>query len=104
MEKKEEYHAKETTAPHILNASSGLVGLCFIVLTSLKIMGLSGKTYIDEFTAAALVFFIASCIISYLSMRSSFRSKRYARIADVTFLCGLLTLLVITIEISFNMI
>ena len=101
---KENFHIKEKTAPHILNASSGLVGLCFIVLTSLKIMGLSGKTYIDEFTAAALVLFIASCIISYLSMRSTYSSKRFARIADITFLGGLVTLLIITIEISFNLV
>lgn len=30
----------EQKSPHILNASSNLLGLCFVVLTSLKIMKL----------------------------------------------------------------
>ena len=33
----------------ILTASSGLSGLCFIILTSLKALNLSGKTYVAEF-------------------------------------------------------
>ncbi|MEO6820367.1 MAG: hypothetical protein ABI266_08435 [Ginsengibacter sp.] len=100
----EEIHVKEKTAPHILNASSNLIGFCFIVLTSLKIMGLSKKTYIDEFTSVALVLFIGSCIMSYLSMRSVHKSKKYGRIADIIFLTGLLTLFIITVEITFNLV
>jgi hypothetical protein len=47
-------------APHILNASSNLLGLCFVVLTSLKFLKLTDRTYIDETVAVALypVFFI----------------------------------------------
>ena len=34
-------------SPHILNASSNLLGLCFVVLTSLKLLNIAGKTIID---------------------------------------------------------
>jgi len=32
-----------TKAPQILNASSNLLGICFIVLTSLKVLNISKK-------------------------------------------------------------
>ncbi|WP_431198565.1 hypothetical protein ACRQ5D_28840 [Mucilaginibacter sp. P25] len=35
-------------SPHILNAASNLLGLCFVVLTSLKFLKMSDRTYIDE--------------------------------------------------------
>ena len=47
-------------SPHILNASSNLLGLCFIVLTSLKVLNLTEATVIDELTAVAIIkYFIA---------------------------------------------
>jgi hypothetical protein len=48
---------KNDKSPHVLSASSNLLGLCFIVLTSLRVLHLDGKTIIDECTAAALVMF-----------------------------------------------
>jgi hypothetical protein len=35
-------------APHILNASSNLLGICFVVLTSLKVLNVAKNTIIDE--------------------------------------------------------
>ncbi|MFB0495344.1 hypothetical protein ABID99_001581 [Mucilaginibacter sp. OAE612] len=43
-------------SPHILNAASNLLGLCFVVLTSLKFLKMSDRTYIDETVTIALVF------------------------------------------------
>lgn len=37
-------------SPHVLNASSNLLGLCLIVLTSLKISDYNEKTLIDDLT------------------------------------------------------
>jgi hypothetical protein len=36
MEKK-----RNNKSPHILNASSNLLGICFVVLTSLKVLNIS---------------------------------------------------------------
>ncbi|AWH85763.1 hypothetical protein HYN59_11870 [Flavobacterium album] len=92
--------------PHILTASSTLLGLCFVVLTSLKISNSSEASLIDEFTAGAIVMFMVSSMLSYLSMRSGrFAPKpQYERIADIVFLAGLTFLFVTTMLIAFNVI
>src|SRR6266404_9370846 len=92
-------------SPHILNASSNLLGLCFIVLTSLKLFNVSQKTFIDELTSIAIVLFMASCILSFLSIRGNIkRSGRAENIADYLFLAGIIILFVTTILFSFNII
>ncbi len=90
---------------HILNASSNLLGICFIVLTSLKVLDKSEKTIIDEITVVAIILFMASCIFSFLSIRGINRkSEMLERIADIIFLGGLSLLFVTTILFSFNII
>ena len=92
-------------SPHILNASSNLLGLCFIVLTSLKILNLTGKTLIDEITSVALIMFMASSVLSFLSLRSKTNAgERYENIADIIFLTGLSLLFITTLLISFDII
>ena len=92
-------------SPHILNASSNLLGLCFIVLTSLKLFKISQKTFIDELTSVAIVLFMASCILSFLSIRGNIKSKgRFENIADYLFLTGIILLFVTTILFSLNVI
>ena len=92
-------------APHILNASSNLLGLCFIVLTSLKLFDISQKTFIDEMTSLASVLFMASCILSFLSIRGNIKkSGRFENIADYLFLTGIVLLFVTTILFSLNLI
>ena len=96
-------HRKEKS-PHILNASSNLLGICFIVLTSLKLLDKSEKTVIDEVTIVAIIFFMASCILSFLSIRGMKSSERLEQIADIIFLGGLLLLFVTTLLFSMNII
>ena len=92
-------------SPHILNASSNLLGICFIVLASLKLLDKSEKTIIDEITVAAIVLFMASCILSFLSIRRENRkSEMFERVADIIFLAGLSLLFVTTLLFSFNVI
>jgi len=92
-------------SPHILNASSNLLGLCFIVLTSLKLFNISQKTFIDELTTFAIVLFMASCVLSFLSIRGDIKkSGRFENIADYLFLTGILLLFATTILFSFNLI
>lgn len=90
---------------HVLNASSNLLGICFVVLTSLKLLHLSGKTLTDECTVLATFMFMTSSIFSFLSIRShTIRSEIYEKIADIVFLIGLFALFTTTMMLTFNII
>lgn len=90
-------------SPHILNTSSQLLGLCFIVLTAIKIQNLKQVTIIDEITAGAAMLFMASSILSFLSIRDTTdRSDTFEKIADIIFLVGLIVMFVLTMVITFN--
>ncbi|MEO8589967.1 MAG: hypothetical protein ABI432_11390 [Flavobacteriales bacterium] len=81
----------QTKSPHILNTSSNLLGFCLIVMTSLKVSNHTEASLLDELTGFAAVLLMASCILSFLSMRTAkpVRSERLERTADVVFLGGL---------------
>ena len=92
-------------SPHILNAASNLLGICFIVLTSLKLLNRTSKTIIDEVTLGAIILFMGSCIFSFLSLRSkTAAAEKLERVADYMFIAGLVLLFVTTILFSFNLI
>ncbi len=97
---------KKSTSPHILNASSNLLGICFIVLTSLKFLKLQEKTLVDEFTIVAMFLFIIATILSFLSIRSKkdIHRRKLENIADFSFLIGLVSLFATTLLITFNFI
>jgi hypothetical protein len=96
---------KDHKSPHILNASSNLLGICFVVLTSLKVLNISQKTLIDEFTTAAIILFTASCILSFLSIRGNIKNEsRLENIAAFFFLAGISLLFITTLLFSFNLI
>lgn len=91
---------------HILNTSSNLLGLCFIVLTSLQVLKLKQTSVIDEFTAIATVSFMSSSFLSFLSLRSNNNrlSEKYENIADFIFMTGLCVLFITTMVITFDII
>ncbi|WPV01213.1 hypothetical protein SNE26_05465 [Mucilaginibacter sp. cycad4] len=90
-------------SPNILNAASNLLGLCFVVLTSLKFLKLSERTYIDETVTIALVFFMLSCILSFLSIRGNIKPGGHLETsADYFFLGGMIVLFVTAILIIFK--
>lgn len=97
---------KNDKSPHILNASSNLLGLCFIVLTSIKVLNLRAATILDEIATLAIVMFMTSCILSFLSIRSNNaeRNAKLEKVADIFFLCGLFMLFISAMFISFNII
>jgi len=95
----------ENRSPHILSTSANLLGICFVVLTSLKKLALTDGSLIDEFAVAAVMFFMTSCILSFISMRRvNTGSQRLEKVADFVFLSGLVILFVATILIAFNLI
>jgi hypothetical protein len=93
----------QPSAPHILNTSSNLLGICFILLTSLKVLKVQNNTVIDEITTGAIFVFMTSSMLSFLSIRTRGRlSIRLEDIADYTFLSGLLLLFTTTLLIALN--
>lgn len=92
-------------SPHILNASSNLLGICFVLLTSLKVLGKSGQTIVDEISFVAVIFFMTSCYMSFLSIRSKQeKGLLLEKIADYFFLGGLTLLFITMILFMFNVI
>lgn len=92
-------------SPHILNTSSNLLGLCFVVLSSIKIMKVQDDTFIDELTTISTILFMASCILSFMSIRGSFRrSEVWENIADNLFMTGLGSLFLMIILFALNII
>ncbi|TDG35992.1 hypothetical protein EZJ43_09900 [Pedobacter changchengzhani] len=95
----------ENRSPHILTTSANLLGICFIVLTSLKKLNLSDNSLIDEFAVVAIIIFMTSCILSFISMRRTrLKSQQLEKFADIIFLSGLVVLFTATLLIAFNII
>ena len=96
----------EKKSPHILSTSANLLGLCFIVLTSIKVSKMEDVSIIDETTAIAIVLFMTSCILSFLSMRKEDDSgnSRLEKLADILFLSGLVVLFLTTMIVTFNIV
>lgn len=93
-------------SPHILNTSANLLGLCFLVLSSIRLLNVSGKTIIDEVISIAALTFMVSSILSFLSMKTTNDKKegRLENIADYFFMGGLLTLFLVIVIITFQFI
>lgn len=92
----------EKKSPHILNASSNLLGFSMLIITSLKITKVSHNTYLDEFAGIACVFFACSCFFSFLAIRTEKENYeiKYERIADYLFLIALFCIVLSVIMIT----
>jgi len=89
---------------HILPTSSNLLGLCFLLVSFIKVMKLPNKTLIDSLTGLAVLFFLFSSIFSYASMRTQKKPVIYENIADIIFLIGLGFLSIISLTVIFEVI
>jgi len=98
-------NGKKNISHHILPTSSNLLGLCFVLLSFMKVTRTGLETVIDEFVAVAVILFLLASIFSYASIRTrSDRSDQYEKIADVIFLSGLGLLTVTVIIFMFEII
>ncbi|WP_426163621.1 hypothetical protein [Sandarakinorhabdus sp. DWP1-3-1] len=79
--------------PNILNAASNLLGICFILITGLKLTGRNGS-WADETAWCAALLLLASCILSYLAIRDDRTEGWPSRWADRSFLAGIGSLFV----------
>ena len=80
--------------PHILNAASNLLGICFILITGLKLTNIDSSTFADEISLFASLNFLSACVLSYLSIRIKKETVRLERWADYLFLAGMISLFI----------
>ena len=94
------------TSKHILNTSANLLGFCLFVITSLHISDIIETRMIDILTSVIAVFLTFSCILSFISIRTSNlkREMIYETAADYLFVSSLVGLLVIILLITLNFI
>jgi hypothetical protein len=78
--------------PHILSASTNLLGICFIVIGGLKLTNSNSRSYADEVAWVAAVLLFVSTMNSYLAIRSNGAHGWQAQLADWTFMGGVVCL------------
>jgi len=96
-------NGKKYISHHILPTAANLLGICFVILSFMKVTKMGLETIIDEMVSLCIVVFLAASIFSYASIRASQRSEQMERIADIIFLSGLgimtATALIIVFEV-----
>ena len=76
---------------HILPTAANLLGFTFLVLTSIKGLGLSPSGLTDKMTGVCVVLFALSTLLSFMSMRTEDRHTviDYEKWAGRTFFAAL---------------
>ncbi len=94
----------DAKSPHILNTSANLLGFCLVVLTSIRISRFNAGTIIDEVTGVASILLMASCLFSFLSLRTGqYRmGEKLENLASIVFLLALFCLSGTILLVSFN--
>lgn len=86
-------------ANHILPTSANLLGICFLIFSMVHFQDKAEVTLLDDASAVAILVFLIASLCSYVSLRS----KRYAwmeKVADLTFLIGLIILATVSAFIA----
>ena len=78
--------------PHILNASTNLLGICFIIITGLRLASANGRSYADEVAWLAALLLFASALSAYLAIRNHGIRTWQVAVADWSFLAGICAL------------
>jgi hypothetical protein len=76
------------------------------VYTVMQATGAASRSYIDELTALGAVFFVVSCFLSFLSLRSRVieHKARFETVADYVFMSGISVVFAIVVLVSFSII
>ena len=80
--------------PHILSASTNLLGICFIIITGLRLANANARSYADEVAWLAAILLFVAAMTAYLSIRNENARPWQVAIADATFLGGMSALAV----------
>lgn len=89
--------------PHILNAATNLLAICFIIVGGLKLANRSQNSYADELAWVAAFLLLMSIVSSYLAIRNDDTLIWQNRAADWSFLAGICVLvasmIVLTVQL-----
>jgi putative effector of murein hydrolase len=80
-------------SPHILNAATNLLAVCFVIIGGLKFTNMNARSYSDETAWLAALLLFASVMISYLAIRNGGARNWQVIVADAAFLAGIVTLM-----------
>ena len=89
---------------HILPTSANLLGICFFVLSYVRMGEKSHRTLLDESVVIPIIFFFIASLLSYMAMRSENDKPRIERMADMIFMSGLFSLSIIAFILVFEFI
>jgi hypothetical protein len=78
--------------PHILNASTNLLGICFIIITGLRLASANARSYADEVAWVAALLLFSSALNAYLAIRNNGARTWQIVLADWSFLGGICVL------------
>ena len=87
------HNARMNRHPHILNAASNLLGICFVVIGGLKLTNMNARSYSDEAAWFAALMFFASVLVSFIAIRNGGTRDWQLVVADTAFIAGTITLL-----------
>lgn len=88
---------KQQLTQHILPTSSNLLGICFVILSFIKVGDNAHTTFLDECIIIPIILFFIASMLSYISMRSSTEKPRIEHMADNIFMGGLMSLSLIAV-------
>jgi hypothetical protein len=90
---------------HILPNSATMVGVCIMVISIVKSMGPGLAHYlIDKALAIDSLLFMISALLSFSSIRLKQSTELLERWAEIIFLLGLVSMTLITVIFSFEII
>ena len=97
---------QERLAQHILPNSATMIGVCVTAVGLVKVAEAHiGPSNVDNYSALAGIVFLVSAICSYMSLRvQGAVSVTLERIADVSFMLGLVALTGITMLFAYEVI
>lgn len=81
-----------------------MVGVCIMVISIVKGTDTGIAGYIDKALALDSVLFMLSALLSFISIRSARSSERLERWAEIIFLLALVSMSVITVIFSFEIV
>ena len=87
------HNARMNRSPHILNAASNLLGICFVIVGGLKLTNMNARSYSDEAAWLAALLLFVSIMISYLAIRNGGARSWQTIAADAAFIAGIVTLM-----------
>ncbi len=89
---------------HILPVSSTMVGVCMTVITVMQLVPKDRvANWADDLIAIDGLFFLASTIFSYWSLRSDNNMAKTEALADRLFLLGMILMVIISFLVAFEL-